>query len=417
MVAKSRYIKMFLKSGAFLLGASISLGALGQEINCTEEDGFCLQRLMEISCREEGSSRSACEAWLSRLQAHVNAPLPVWRLSEAWTYKALADFAHLPALTDFGSVSKEEAQRFEISALEIFREVVRRAPQNSEALLSLSTVVENPEERNDLLKRVVSLDPENFIATESLANSLFETRGDAAFDEMADLLKGSFDKMVAGPNKWRLGAKAVSYLKRSGNQSALDNFKEEISTQTKFDISISEVLSLEEEAINSITKDWCDTHIIDLFGHIQCVDLIVALSNSIPEAPASIEAEARVLTVIVGIQLGAGSRTLQLGLPEWEVKFKAIIEKLISANYQLPELFNAQADFLPQNERIVSLEKAVGLAPLDGGYRYRLALWFLEAENYPEAIAHFEASKSLLPPSRSGQVDEMIEIARTRLVN
>ena len=171
-----------------LLVALNSQAISAQTIACSADDDFCLQRQMEIACREENSTRSSCEAFLDKLQHHPNSSQISWRLAQAPTYMSLADFASVSALADVGSVSEEEAVEFRKLEKEILTDVVRRNPTNSEALLGMANVSETIEGQIYFLKRTVAADPDNHIAVRGLVSRLLSENPDAWL-ESAQLLE------------------------------------------------------------------------------------------------------------------------------------------------------------------------------------------------------------------------------------
>src|SRR5687768_3411395 len=206
--------KFYLLSLA--ISCSVPYVANGQDVECGADDSFCLQRHLEVSCREELSSRAACETLLHKLETHPDSAEIEWRIAAGWVYMSLADFATLPALNDFGSVTEEEAARFRTQASALFNEAVNDAPDNPNALGSLAVITEDLQTRIDLQKRVVAADPSNHIFASALANDLVSLKGTAGYLEAAEVVAAAYSHTTAIPLKWHLAQSAMRWYELGG---------------------------------------------------------------------------------------------------------------------------------------------------------------------------------------------------------
>src|SRR5690606_35797762 len=127
--------------------------AAAQDLDCSETDFHCLQRYLEMACREETATLATCEALLGRLEKHPFAAHIDWRVTIATAWWMLADFATIPALAEAGSLTEDEATNFRRQSKILFEDILVDDADNTEVLLALAQFSNDETARLEYLRK------------------------------------------------------------------------------------------------------------------------------------------------------------------------------------------------------------------------------------------------------------------------
>jgi tetratricopeptide (TPR) repeat protein len=377
-----------------------------QSLSCDRDDYRCLQREYESVCREPRfATRESCADWVQRLESHPFAMAPDWRLIAAAAYGALADFSGSP----------ERATQFRREETTIYRDLIAQNPRNVQALIGLSAVVDDSQERIDLLRRAIVVDPNNRFALKALVSDLAASGSEG---EAAPLLERAYTS-AKGRAKWKYAFDALLLYRRIGNSDAAERLRGRVLEDIGLTGSENEVATRDftDLVVASTTlSSVCDESVIYILGAATCLEAIESALQTI-ENSAALEQRTALADILMSAMLSAGrSGTVQTFEPSWRSRFQRNVESVLASGVESGTIYDAYASFVASPEaRLMALEKAAALAPADGQIVYRLGLAYLELHMEEEGIEFLRRARPLLPEWRHEVLDEHIRRAEAQL--
>lgn len=371
--------------------------------SCPASDLPCIENSFALACRMEESTHETCSAWLRELEASPIAESPNARLTAASAYTTLSETSEAP----------EDSVRFQAEASRILRDLVAENPADVQALLGLARRAPTPEERIAILERIVEVDPSYAFGWEALADAVDDSEKPNDLIQSAQYLENAYN-ILTDEKKWYIASDAISRYRRAGSADRAGDFMERVRVDFDLDRKLDQFRdvshlppSLRAEMLRSI----CSAPAINIFGGTSCLDAVGAVVEFVKEAPntqfaltaAEDSADAMVRAAESGWRMDGE-------IPDWHQTLLTWMDEIVDSGKVSAPLYVAQARLARDKlQRLLAMQEAARLAPLDGEIAFGLGLAYLDLERWDTATAELTRARNLLPEERRKAIDEALD--------
>lgn len=375
--------------------------------SCSNGDSDCFERNQVAACHDRPAATiEACGAWIRALENQAANGSSDAELSLAQAYAALA--ANL--LTDPAVRAEYEAR-----ARSIYRARIRRDADDAQALLALATLVDDENEKIDLLKRGIAWGPDEVYATRWLASLLHERNEPSDALEAANYVEEAYDAMK--PERWVHHASSTYwYYQQAGAEDEAARFRTRViddwGARELTDVTTNNAPEDVEQTLQMV----CDSYATGVLGMEMCGRSIATVMRYLssadvtPRTQALADAAARAME-----DSGRDGWTLECEPPESQATFESELDTLLALGFESAPVQSAFARVAPCGERLHALQRAVHLAPQDGELAWRLGGAYASDGRWNEALATYRRAKSLPTVVPKYAIDEQIRIIEERI--
>jgi hypothetical protein len=331
---------------------------------CGLNDSECFEAQILRQCRDRSNATvQSCTAWIQSIQPRVRAGDRVARDYIASAHSQIALF--LPA-------DAEEKLRHRNSARAIYAELVEQDARDVDALLGMSSVAKDLNERIDLLRRIVSIAPGS-PTVPFLADALANRGGANDALEAAEVLDANYRLLPKGSG-WAIAARAVALYERAGvpdrSRFLRDRMREELGAASL----VSELQRIPETTsvrAGQILQKLCDTSAVAVLGASVCLEGLSEMSRILTRLPGRVDAPgfAEILAGrirVIGTVAGWDPLTRDAN---WQRTISSIFLAMEAANIESPVILVTRARLSEWDpvQRLRLVDRAAQLAAPDDG--------------------------------------------------
>lgn len=379
-----------------------------QQLVCTASDASCFDRELEKACLRVGATIASCAEWLNILEHSPLSRHPNVRVAAAETNLILNDL----------SGGRGSNTKYRDQAELILDELIIDDPNNVKALFALAAMRERKEERVELLRRVVAVDPTFVLGWTSLAAAVSSGGAKPDLQESAEFLEQAYVASPSGPRKWHLAADAIMQYENA--QSAIDARR--LSERASADYGLDRLLTVVSKpetvgpaTVNAALEELCSNTGVVIFGARHCLDSIQSVVNVANTTRNTAVESAYAEGATTAMRNAAVSLRLSSVDPGWRARFEKTIGGFLESPTATEGMFVAYADITTDSEkRLQALETAAGRFPSDGDIVTRLGLAYLDQGRKDDGIRTLGRAKELVPPTRHAMIDQAVNQASAR---
>jgi tetratricopeptide (TPR) repeat protein len=303
-------------------------------------------------------------------------------------------------------------------AEQILDELIIFDPTNTKALFVLAALRETKEERVDLLRRVVAVDPTFILGWESLALAVSIGGAKEDLHESAELLEQAYIASPPGGQKRRLASDAIMQYENA--QSSIDAERLRNRAQMDFRLDALMVVVAKPEAagperVNATLDELCSPTGVVIFGAKNCLEgiqSVVDAANAQTAQSRALSAQSATAAMWTAAQSGWRLDSIDA---TWRTRFEMAIDGFLRSQSTTPDMYAAYAAITPDRERRArAMEAAVARFPSNGDMLMRLGLAYLDQGRDQEAVAALTRAKELLPPTKHVMIDQALRSAPAR---
>ena len=291
--------------------ACIACAPLGAQ-ECARSDDTCWDRAFELACAQRDTTEQGCSDWLERtLRPQVEPANTKARLLEAEANYRLAEVT-------LGTVA-ENAYRDR--ARTIYQALADQEPPVVDALLGLATLAPTDEERVQLLRHVVKLDPTNVSGLTWLAHSLGWTSNEARL-EAGRLYERAYAAQT-GIIKWHVARDAFwAYI-----DAERVDFAARLKARVRNDLNPDALLAqladrsaLTPEIAARALQVLCYASVITLLGATDCLRAVDSVAGTVAGSRAAVLLAESVADAM--LEAGESGESLTAARPDWRLAFR-----------------------------------------------------------------------------------------------
>ncbi len=302
-----------LRTGLFCaLLACITCAPLRAQEECSRSDDACWDRAFNVACAERGATEQTCSGWLERtLRPRVEPANTKARLLEAASNFRLAEITR--------GTPAENAYR--ARATTIYQALADQEPPVVDALFGLSTLARTDEERVQLLRRVIDVDPTNVSGLTALAHSL-EYRSNDARLEAGQLYERAYAART-GIIKWHLARDAFWAYTDAQRSDLAARLKARVRNDLNPGALLAQLAdrsALTSERAASVLEVLCYDAVIGVLGAKQCLRGIDRVAGAVSGSRDAVPLAESVAAAM--LESGASGESLTAARPDWRETFR-----------------------------------------------------------------------------------------------
>lgn len=390
------------------IGVILACKVIGAEVSpqqCARGDSACYtqQHARACSIRNQATPES-CLEWIGSLEDRASSGDRAALRAQADAYGYLATL-----LTRGDGVQVNSAH----SAIKKYRELLSTDSQDVGAMGGIATLTEDTDERIQLLRDVVRLNPHP-ISVNALLDALRNLDTTASVLEAA-MVADDIQRTLEGGMKWVYAAQAYKlYLAagEAGRASALrQGAREELAVPAVLrELSANQAASPDRavQLLDSI----CHPQVARTIGAQPCLDALEVVVPSLGKRADRREAQRladRIAAIIWQLTNEAGLALAESD-PDWHPRVMDLLDSIPAQGLGslATWMMTSRVDREPAG-RSRALEQAVSIAPDNASLLAELALAYWEQERRDEALAFYRRAKAVTPLDR---VNEQRELER-----
>ncbi len=350
--------------------------ASAQSDECPVGDHACLDQHFGTACVNirDGATEDTCSAWLVELQRRPDIGEPDAQLLMGTTYRSLSRHTDDPNLS----------RTFRELATATVQQLVDQTPTNVRALHRLATTASNNEDRAEILRRVVAIDPTDLTAVERLAAVLINISGTDSARERIDIQEHAYDQANLSDNRVRLRLAQSLLL---SYRMLIDRLVAAPGSSQSDPVQVADVEARRSAFIDQVREDLridtmrgevhlrpasdsdrtaahlsllCRNDAVSVLGGRDCIESLDAVVEAATMSGGTEQgfhlADAAALTMR---SLIGNDRQLSADFPDWRSRFAASLLQLIANGIETPNVYASYA--------VIELEPEVLLPVLRRG--------------------------------------------------
>ena len=373
---------------------------------CPDGDSDCFERNQVAACQEPSTSTTeTCRAWIHLLEQQASTGSSHAELRLADANRAIADL-----VTDPASRSRHEGR-----ARAIYLERIGRDGNDAESLIALATLIDDENEKIELLKRGVALSPQNAHATQWLASALHERNASGDALAAARHMEQAYDAMK--PERWAYHASSTFwYFQQADADDEASRFRARViddwGARTLASVTDDTALDDMEPTLEIV----CDSYATGVLGPQMCGESVATVMRYLSSADVTPRTQA-LADAAAGAMESFGRDEWALGCmpPESRATFRSELETLLTLGFESAPVLSAYARAAACGGRLRALQRAVELAPRDGELAWRLGGAYASDGRWDEALAAYRRAMTLPTVVPKSAIDEQIRTTEEKI--
>jgi tetratricopeptide (TPR) repeat protein len=378
--------------------------AAAQSLTCAVTDELCLQQEYEEVCRNSSTVES-CSAWLRSIQQSPQSAHPNLQLAAAAAHLAISDLTAGPAAK---TPSRERAAA-------LYAAVAQQDPTNARALLGLAALLDSRDEKIELMRRVVDLDPGNVMNLEMLAIVIGMGGSQTDLAESAELMERAYELQPNGTKRWTLATEVILKYETASLRGRAEEFRVRAQAAIAPERLLRETAQASastSDRAEDATQQLCTIPIIAIVGAETCLEAARNVVNAANSARGSTVQSLGDAALEVMKIASANSALLDAVDPDWRAEFEAATDGFLATQTALPRMYVNAAAITKNGARRISIMKAAAARfPNDPDVAFALGLAHLDQRNKSDAIDALSRAQVLLPVERRLAVNQFLQRA------